>query len=213
MFPALLGKYTSALGVIAAAVPLYYFVRKYLNTDSDDYDDIWPKNEVLFFCDVGLSCKDHSLEGGEKKQCSSKNCSFYNLSRMLHYLNSAESSLDVCLYLITMKDLGSAVIKAQKRGVKVRVICDEDMANGSGSQILSFQGNGLPVKYFRKSTRLMHHKFAIIDKRILMSGSLNWTMQAFFGNWENIIITTERTIVREFLTEFERLWKSLERTI
>uniref|UniRef100_A0A1B6GP36 Uncharacterized protein n=1 Tax=Cuerna arida TaxID=1464854 RepID=A0A1B6GP36_9HEMI len=79
MFPALLGKYTSALGVIAAAVPLYYFVRKYLNTDSDDYDDIWPKNEVLFFCDVGLSCKDHSLEGGEKKQCSSKNCSFYNL--------------------------------------------------------------------------------------------------------------------------------------
>uniref|UniRef100_A0A1B6H873 Mitochondrial cardiolipin hydrolase n=1 Tax=Homalodisca liturata TaxID=320908 RepID=A0A1B6H873_9HEMI len=210
MFPPLFGRYTtSALGVIAAAAPLYYFIRKYFYTDSDE-DDIWPKNEVLFFCEVGIGCKDHLAEGGEKKQCSSKNCSFYNLSRMLHYLNSAESSLDVCLYLITVKELGAAVIKAQKRGVKVRIICDEDMANGSGSQILSFQGNGLPVKYFRKSTRLMHHKFVIIDKRILMTGSLNWTMQAIFGNWENIIITTERTIVREFLLEYERLWKSID---
>lgn len=52
----------------------------------------------------------------------------------------------------------------------------------------------------------MHHKFVIIDKKLLITGSANWTMQAFYGNSENIIITNDNNIVSQFVVEYDRLW-------
>lgn len=53
---------------------------------------------------------------------------------------------------------------------------------------------------------LMHHKFVIIDNEILFNGSLNWTNTAFFGNFENMIVTNEPLILKPFIEEFEKLW-------
>lgn len=57
---------------------------------------------------------------------------------------------------------------------------------------------------------LMHHKFVIIDKTLLITGSINWTMAAFFGNFENILVTNECTAVTSFLNEFEKIWTMLD---
>lgn len=56
------------------------------------------------------------------------------------------------------------------------------------------------------SDNLMHHKFVIIDDDILITGSANWTMQALFGNTENIIITNHSVLVKRFVDEFKKLW-------
>lgn len=52
----------------------------------------------------------------------------------------------------------------------------------------------------------MHHKFLIIDNRILITGSFNWTRQAIVGNNENLIVTTHPKLLPAYLSEFERLW-------
>ncbi|XP_054287322.1 uncharacterized protein LOC129003110 [Macrosteles quadrilineatus] len=186
-----------------------YITRKYwLEEDINDDDDL--VNEVLFFSNQGIACRDHfKKELINKKTCHLENCSYYNLRRMIYYLEKTERTLDICLYLITLFDLSQIVVQAHKRGVKVRIITDEDMANGSGSQVHSFFENGIPVRFRRKCTTLMHHKFVIIDKRLLMTGSLNWTMQALCGNWDNLIITSQRQIVAAFISEYERLWQDM----
>lgn len=56
----------------------------------------------------------------------------------------------------------------------------------------------------------MHHKFVIIDNNILITGSINWTMTAFFGNFENIMVTNEAALVKPFADEFERIWTMLD---
>ena len=56
----------------------------------------------------------------------------------------------------------------------------------------------------------MHHKFAIVDQRLLISGSFNWTMQAVMGNKENVIVTTEPLIVGPFVEQFEKLWSEFD---
>lgn len=56
----------------------------------------------------------------------------------------------------------------------------------------------------------MHHKFVIIDNNILISGSINWTRSAFFGNFENALVTNEPAIVKPFINEFERIWTMLQ---
>ena len=72
---------------------------------------------------------------------------------------------------------------------------------------------------------LMHHKFAIIDSNILINGSFNWTERAVSENCENVVISRcllliksfrktfnlnflsrERTLVDEFLGEFEKMF-------
>ncbi len=63
----------------------------------------------------------------------------------------------------------------------------------------------------RRSPYLMHHKFAVVDGRKVLSGSFNWTMQAVMGNWENVVVTTDRETVRSFVREFEKIWEEFGR--
>lgn len=59
----------------------------------------------------------------------------------------------------------------------------------------------------------MHHKFAILDKKILISGSFNWTMTAAKGNHENLIVTNDPNLLEAFSEEFEKLWKVFNPTL
>ncbi|XP_028341226.1 mitochondrial cardiolipin hydrolase-like [Physeter macrocephalus] len=58
----------------------------------------------------------------------------------------------------------------------------------------------------------MHHKFAIVDKKVLITGSLNWTTQAIQNNRENVLIMEDEEYVRLFLEEFERIWEEFDPT-
>uniref|UniRef100_A0ACB8FK01 Uncharacterized protein n=1 Tax=Sphaerodactylus townsendi TaxID=933632 RepID=A0ACB8FK01_9SAUR len=56
----------------------------------------------------------------------------------------------------------------------------------------------------------MHHKFAIIDKRWLLTGSLNWTSQAIQQNRENVLIVEDAEWVKCYQAEFEKLWEDYD---
>jgi phosphatidylserine/phosphatidylglycerophosphate/cardiolipin synthase-like enzyme len=55
----------------------------------------------------------------------------------------------------------------------------------------------------------MHHKFGIIDSRIVFTGSFNWTYTATKHNQENLLITTNVDIVGQYSEQFEELWKEM----
>jgi phosphatidylserine/phosphatidylglycerophosphate/cardiolipin synthase-like enzyme len=57
----------------------------------------------------------------------------------------------------------------------------------------------------------MHHKFAIFDRRIVVTGSFNWTRSATTENNENIVVIEDPAVVQRFSDEFERLWKAFRR--
>ena len=61
----------------------------------------------------------------------------------------------------------------------------------------------------KKSPFLMHHKYVIIDDRILIMGSFNWTSQAIMGNSECLLVTSDEWAVKPFSAEFQRLWDQM----
>lgn len=58
---------------------------------------------------------------------------------------------------------------------------------------------------------LMHHKFVILDKSTLVTGSFNWCTAAVVSNNENLIISTESKLVALYCGEFEKLWQEYDR--
>ncbi|MEM4311114.1 MAG: phospholipase D-like domain-containing protein [Nitrososphaerales archaeon] len=53
----------------------------------------------------------------------------------------------------------------------------------------------------------MHHKVAIIDGMIVITGSYNWSSSAEDVNDENLIILKDREIALSYEKEFQRVWK------
>jgi len=99
---------------------------------------------------------------------------------------------------------------AHERGVKLRILSDNDKANDFGSDIDRLARAGVAVRIDRTPVH-MHHKFGIFDGRLLLTGSYNWTRSAHDENAENNVLTDDPTLVKAFTVEFERLWGLCER--
>lgn len=58
------------------------------------------------------------------------------------------------------------------------------------------------------SSGLMHNKYAILDGRVLLNGSFNWTSTAATQNSENVVVTPSTALVSAFSSHFASLWSS-----
>ncbi|XP_074551615.1 mitochondrial cardiolipin hydrolase [Halichoeres trimaculatus] len=163
-------------------------------------------NEVLFFPSE-LACVEHIFNPTLTYSCF---CSLphgieTSFSRLLRHILSASSSLDLCVFAFSNMDLGRAILALHSRGVIIRVLADKDYTAISGSQIGTLRKAGICVRC-SKGTVYMHHKFVVLDSRLLITGSLNWTLTAVQSNDENLIITEEQDLLLPFSQEFNRLW-------
>ncbi len=121
-------------------------------------------------------------------------------------LSSAIKSLDICVFTISDNNISDVIIQMHKRGIKVRILTDDQKRYDAGSDIEILQNAGIAVR-FDSSAQHMHHKFAIIDGERLLNGSYNWTRSAADYNFENLLVTNDEGLVKPFAKEFERLWE------
>jgi cardiolipin hydrolase len=128
------------------------------------------------------------------------------VARIINALHGARNSADICVFTITDDRITSAIIAAHKRGIAVRVMTDNEKAFDEGSDVRQLARAGIEVRV-DTSTNHMHHKFAIFDRGLLLTGSYNWTLSASRHNQENMISSNDAKLLREFSQEFERLWK------
>lgn len=163
---------------------------------------------VVFFPDPAMPCK--AFMKGEV--CQRKNCVYSHeptsLSILLKEIRAAKKTLDICVFTITCDKISDEVKDVAKRGVIVRIICDDEQAAAKGSDIgrLS-RTDGISVRHDGDVDSNMHHKFCIIDGETLLNGSFNWTKAAVTTNCENVTITKNSSaLLKTFSNEFNRLW-------
>ena len=89
----------------------------------------------------------------------------------------------------------------------MRVITDDEQIKTQGSDAGRLKQAGIEVKVDNAQTH-MHHKFAIIDKSVVLTGSFNWTRQAVIGNQESVLVTSISDFVNPYCLEFEKLWSN-----
>jgi phosphatidylserine/phosphatidylglycerophosphate/cardiolipin synthase-like enzyme len=125
---------------------------------------------------------------------------------ILRLFTHVEKFIDICVFTITDDRITGVILEAHKRGKVIRIITDDEKMHARGSDIIRIAHAGIPVAIDHAHEH-MHHKFAIFDHRILLSGSFNWTRSASMGNHENLLVTDDPRLAKPFNQEFERLWK------
>jgi phosphatidylserine/phosphatidylglycerophosphate/cardiolipin synthase-like enzyme len=124
---------------------------------------------------------------------------------ILKLINDAFKKIDICVFTITNNNISRAIKKAADRGVKIRIITDNDKAYDKGSDIYYLAKEGIDVVVDIEN-QWMHHKFAIFDRKTVLSGSYNWTRSANNQN-ENIIVINNSDVMLRFESEFNKLWE------
>jgi len=128
------------------------------------------------------------------------------LRKIQDLCHQARTSIDICVFTISDDRITDSIIKAHRRGVKVRIITDDDKSYDLGSDIEKLQQANVAL-VMDDSPNHMHHKFAVFDKKLLLNGSFNWTRSASTRNEENILVTDNVDLIIEYNHQFERLWK------
>jgi phosphatidylserine/phosphatidylglycerophosphate/cardiolipin synthase-like enzyme len=132
-------------------------------------------------------------------------------------IGQAQKEILAAVYAFTSDDIAQALIKARKRGVVVQLIVDREFdrenENSKGS-LLQQQGvalrrqSGVSGGKPEKGAGIMHQKFAVIDRRVVFTGSYNWTVAAERYNHENLLYFRDAgPLADEYRREFLRLWE------
>jgi phosphatidylserine/phosphatidylglycerophosphate/cardiolipin synthase-like enzyme len=118
--------------------------------------------------------------------------------KLISLFDNAQHQINVSITLLSFKDASRALIRAHQRGVLVKVIT-ADLKQDALKLLINA---GIPVKYVD-----MHHKFALIDNKILLNGSPNWSMNAFSRSDESFIVLTD--LSEEQLAVMSSVWQSI----
>jgi phosphatidylserine/phosphatidylglycerophosphate/cardiolipin synthase-like enzyme len=131
--------------------------------------------------------------------------------RIVELLVSAHESIYFMAYNFTSDDIGNAIRQQAQAGLNVVGLMDEDQVKSSqGSEYDAFMQAGLNVRVDGNPEGLMHHKVIIIDEKIVITGSYNFTASAEEDNDENVVILFSPAAAETYMGEFWRIHDQTE---
>ncbi|AAP05199.1 phospholipase D-like domain-containing protein [Chlamydia caviae] len=130
------------------------------------------------------------------------------LSAVLRTLRTAQKTIRLAMFALTYPPVFRELNEAKKRGVDVKILIDKDFKKLSIKQIQALKDSNLSLH--TKTTRYrLHHKFAVVDQKILIAGSVNWSEAGFCINSEDMLILDNLTDKQ--LKKLDKIWKDLEK--
>jgi cardiolipin synthase len=127
-------------------------------------------------------------------------------------LGSANSSIHMIVYSLnyyvdypdtSVNALVEKLGAASRRGVDVKVVADEQATDKPVITLL--KEKGINIKFDKKGTTT-HAKLIIIDSKIIIIGSTNWSYYAVDKNHEANVAINSEPLARQFEAYFNGVW-------
>ncbi|MEA3306766.1 MAG: phospholipase D-like domain-containing protein [Elusimicrobiota bacterium] len=127
---------------------------------------------------------------------------------IINAINASKKHITAAIFSFYSYPIAQALADAAKRGVDVKMIIDR--VQGSQSTVVKYvMDNGVKLRWTRGHNKgVMHHKFSIMDEKILMTGSFNWSNNAQKNNFENMFYTTSGHYIKGFTQEFNEVYET-----
>jgi len=124
---------------------------------------------------------------------------------LISVIKNSEKSFYGAFYDISSMKIADELITAYNRGVDVKLVTENDTF--SGGPITKIIESGIPV-IADTGTGLMHNKFAVIDNRVIFTGSYNTTENCTHKNNNNALIIRSPEIAEIYKMEFDEMFES-----
>ncbi len=121
-------------------------------------------------------------------------------------LAGVQTTLDIAAYEFNNPVLTQAVLDAKARGVRVRIVSDDDDGLGDANTTLhQFEAANIPVVTDDRGD-LMHDKFMILDSNEVWTGSWNYTINDTYRNNNNALVLRSQRAVQNYQIEFNEMF-------
>ena len=111
-------------------------------------------------------------------------------------------------FAFTSDDIGEQVMERAEAGLTVKGVFETTGATNRYSYYGELVDAELPNVEVRRdgNSRIMHHKVFILDRKVVVLGSYNFTGNANDNNDENILIVHDEEFANFFVEEFDAVW-------
>ena len=127
------------------------------------------------------------------------------MTTLLPLVEEARESIRFMAFSFTHDELGRALLERSKAGVDVKGIFELRGSETEYSELGVLYCAGVAVRQ-DGNPGTFHHKVLVIDDRIVVTGSLNFSENADESNDENVVVVANKDIAAQYLREFERRW-------
>jgi phosphatidylserine/phosphatidylglycerophosphate/cardiolipin synthase-like enzyme len=117
---------------------------------------------------------------------------------IVQVLSHAQHSVYVEAYSFTSAPIAKALVQAHKRGVDVEVILDKSNMTKRYSAVDFLLHAGIPT-YIDSAYAIAHNKVMIVDEKIVITGSFNFTKSAETMNAENLLVIDDQELAARYL--------------
>ena len=126
-------------------------------------------------------------------------------ARMSTLIDGAQSTLDIQMYLFTVRALADKIVAAKQRGVTVRVLLDPDHAgNANVTPILT--SGGVNWKNAPSLYTYSHAKYVIADRSQAVIMSMNWNADAMVNERNYGVVDRDPEDIADLQAVFEQDW-------
>jgi phosphatidylserine/phosphatidylglycerophosphate/cardiolipin synthase-like enzyme len=127
--------------------------------------------------------------------CPRDNCSqvFYDT------INLAQESINCALHEFDDYNTSTLLVEKQLQGIKVNLVIEDKYSDEHGLEPL--KNSSIEIKTDTGS-KLMHHKFCVIDNKITLTGSTNPTPNGLYLNNNNMLVIYSENIANNYNKEF-----------
>jgi len=132
------------------------------------------------------------------------------VDRLSALLGGAQQSIYFLAYSFGSNDLGNIIRQKAAQGVVVGGVLESDQVSSEQAnptqveELNLFRKAGLDIRLDGKP-EIMNHKIMIIDGRIVVMGSYDFTNRAENENDENVLIIYDEKTAQKFMEEFQRV--------
>jgi len=129
-------------------------------------------------------------------------------SIIIKNIDNAKEFINIAMYTFTDREIAQSILKAKDRGVDVKIYLDRSQVNAKYTKSRYFINNGIKNIRISSNNYIMHNKFAVIDNKMVITGSYNWTASAGERNDENLLVIDDKNIIKEYQNQFNILWNN-----
>lgn len=129
-------------------------------------------------------------------------------------IKNAKNNVKIAIYSFTNREISKAIRDSARRGVKYQIIFDYKgnivnnysqigyLAKLNNVSVCTLQGKASKND---KYNGIMHNKLAIIDDKVIILGSANWTKSAFELNYESMVISENKDYINKANAYFSKM--------